>query len=115
MGNIAEQLFAHSPNDIFIPSIVLFELEVGINKSNNPEKRKAQLASLLSQIAIVPFNAHEAQASAAIRASLEQQGTPIGPMDTLIAGCALANNMTLITHNTKEFERVEGLKLEDWF
>ena len=50
-----------------------------------------------------------------IRAELEYMGTPIGPYDTLIAGMALSSNATLVTHNTKEFCRIKGLSLEDWF
>ncbi len=115
MGNVAHNMFSHAPNEIFIPSIVLFELQVGINKSSNPHKRTHQLATLLAQIEVVPLGAKEAKSAALIRAELEQKGTPIGSMDTLISGCALANNMTLVTHNTKEFGRVEKLLLSDWF
>ena len=115
MGQVAENLFLHSPKEIFIPSIVVYELEVGIAKSNNPEKRREQLNLLLDQIKIIDFGKKEAKESTIIRAILEKLGTPIGPMDTLIAGCAKANNLTLITRNTKEFTRVEGLRVENWF
>jgi tRNA(fMet)-specific endonuclease VapC len=115
MGDVESNLFAHSPKDIFIPSIVVYELQVGIAKSNNPQKREQQLATLLEQINIITFGEREAKASALIRADLEKKGTPIGPMDILIAGSAKAHNLTLVTHNTKEFMRVEGLALEDWF
>ena len=115
MGNVAENMFAHSPQDIFVPSIVVYELEVGIAKSNSPEKRASQLGLLLEQIQIVDFSAKEAKASALIRASLEKLGTPIGPIDTLIAGCAKANNMILVTANIKEFERVRGMSMVNWF
>lgn len=115
MGQVAQNLFLHSPKEIFIPSIVVYELEVGIAKSNNPEKRREQLNLLLEQIEIIDFGKKEAKESAIIRASLEKLGTPIGPMDTLIAGCAKANNLTLVTRNTKEFLRVDGLRVENWF
>jgi len=115
MGEIATNLFKHSPKDIFIPSIVIYELEVGIAKSNNPAKRKQQLDKLLSNINILDFSPKEAKASANIRAALESKGTPIGPIDTLIAGYAKANNLTLVTHNTKEFNRVDGIEVVDWF
>lgn len=114
-GNIAENLFSHSPKDIAVPSIVVYELYVGIAKSNAPEKRSRQLDELLQQITIVDFGEKEAKASANIRAILEKRGTPIGPLDTLIAGTALANHLMLITHNTKEFSRVDRLDVEDWF
>ncbi len=115
MGEVEENLFTHSPKDIFIPSIVIYELQVGIAKSNNPQKREKQLATLLEQINIIEFGEREAKASALIRADLEKKGTPIGPIDILIAGSAKAHNLTLVTHNTKEFMRVEGLALKDWF
>jgi tRNA(fMet)-specific endonuclease VapC len=115
MGNVAEALLSKSPRDISIPAIALYELEVGIAKSNNPQKRKKQLEILVSRIAVLPFASKEAEVAARIRAELENLGTPIGPYDTLIAGIALSSNATLVTHNTKEFSRVEGLGLEDWF
>ncbi len=115
MGKVEENLFSYSPKDIFIPSIVIYELQVGIAKSNNPQKRDEQLSTLLEQINTIEFGNKEAKVSAIIRADLERKGTPIGPIDVLIAGCAKAHNLTLITHNTKEFSRVEGLSLSDWF
>lgn len=115
IGNVANILLSKSPKDISIPSITLYEIEVGIAKSNNPEKRKKQLESLISRISITPFGANEAEVAAMIRADLESKGKPIGPYDTLIAGIALSNNATLVTHNTKEFERVNGLTIEDWY
>ncbi|MEZ4591976.1 MAG: PIN domain-containing protein [Chloroflexota bacterium] len=57
----------------------------------------------------------EARQAAQIRATLEKAGQPIGPYDLLIAGTALAHNHTLVTHNVKEFSRVAGLQLEDWY
>jgi len=115
MGNVAENLLQHPPRDIAIPSIVLYELEVGLAKSTEPEKRRQQLGTLIGLIAILPLDAKEAQSAATIRAVLEKAGTPIGPMDTLIAGTALANQGTLVTHNTKEFARVDGLQMADWY
>jgi len=115
MGKVEENLFSHSPRDIFIPSLVIYELQVGIAKSNNPQKREKQLATLLEQVNVIPFEEREAKASALIRADLEKKGTPIGPLDILIAGSAKAHNLTLVTHNTREFMRVEGLTLRDWF
>jgi len=115
MGKVEENLFACSPRDIFIPSLVIYELQVGIVKSNNPQKREIQLATLLEQVSVLEFGEHEAKASALIRADLEKKGTPIGPIDILIAGSTKAHNLTLVTHNTNEFMRVEGLALKDWF
>lgn len=115
LGNISKNLFTVSPKDIFIPSIVVYELEVGIAKSNDSQKREEQLKRLLSQINVIDFTQKEAIESAKIRANLEKKGTPIGAMYVLIAGCAKANNLILVTRNTKEFERVENLRMVDWY
>lgn len=115
MGNVAENLFRHSPQDIAIPSIVVYELYVGIAKSNAPEKRTEQLHELLQHVKIIDFTDQEAKAAADIRAELEKLGMPIGPVDTLIAGCVKANHATLITHNTKEFSRIKELPVKDWY
>lgn len=115
MGKVATKLLTHSPNDIRIPSTVIYELHVGIAKSNQPQKREAQLNTLLQQIKISNFTLKEAKIAAKIRANLEKKGTPIGSIDTLIAAHASASGMILVTHNTKEFQPVEGLVLEDWF
>jgi tRNA(fMet)-specific endonuclease VapC len=115
VGKVASQLLSHSPNDIIIPSTVIYELHVGIAKSDQPQKRETQLSALLQQIKVNNFTLKEAIEAAQIRADLEKKGTPIGPIDTLIAAHARANNRVLVTHNTKEFQRVEGLVLEDWY
>ena len=115
VGHVAEHLFSLPPHEIALPSVVLYELEVGIAKSTAPEKRRAQLNELLTVVRVLPFTENEAVISAKVRASLEQAGTPIGPLDMMIAGTALANNATLVTHNTKEFSRIDSLRLEDWF
>ncbi len=115
IGDVANILLSKAPKDIFIPSIALYELEVGIAKSTKPQKRRHQLESLISRINICSFGIQEAKIAAMVRANLESQGIPIGHYDTLIAGTALSNNATLVTHNTKEFKRVKGLKIEDWY
>lgn len=115
VGNVAKNLFNHSPREIGIPSIVLFELEVGIAKSSAPDKRMKQLEEIISIVSILDFTAKEARVAAAIRAQLEKTGTPIGPFDTLIGATALANQSTLVTHNIKEFSRINKLPIEDWY
>ena len=115
LGNVSDHLLATPPGEIGLPTIVLFELEVGIGKSNAPQKRKAQLKELTSLIKMIPFGYEEARCAAEIRVKLEKRGLPIGPYDILIAASALANHWTLVTHNRDEFGRVNGLKIEDWF
>ena len=113
-GHVAQHLFSLPPHEIALPSVVLYELEVGIAKSTSPEKRRAQLNELLTVVRVLPFAEKEAAISAQVRATLEQAGTPIGPLDMMIAGTALANHGILVTHNTKEFSRIDNLRLEDW-
>ena len=115
LGGVAQRLLSLPPSDIAIPTIVLFELEVGIAKSNSPGSRAKQLRALSDAVKIISFGRKEAVVAARIRAELERQGATIGPFDTLIAGTALANGATLVTHNTKEFGRIDKLLLEDWF
>lgn len=115
LGSVAETIFSKEPANIGIPAIVIYEIQTGIAKSASPRKRTLQLKSLTEAVAILPFSKEEAKASATIRAELEQKGTPIGHYDVLIAGTAMAHKGVLVTHNLTEFNRVKGLKIEDWF
>jgi len=114
-GQVAHNLANALPQEIFVPTIVLFELQVGIAKSTSPEKRTQQLQQLLSRINLALFDQDAALAAATIRAQLERQGTPIGTLDVLIAGVALSLQATLVTHNVAEFSRVSGLAIADWY
>jgi len=114
-GHVAQRLLATSPTDVAVPTVVVYELETGIARSADPAKRRGQLDRLLQAVAVLPFGVDEAKASAALRARLEHEGTPIGPMDTLIAGTALANRGVLVTRNLREFGRVPGLAVVDWY
>lgn len=114
-GKVVENFLQKPPRDIYIPSIVIYEIEVGIGKSNSPRKRTNQLATLLSAVNVLPFGLEEAKSAAHIRVSLEQVGKPIGPYDVLIAATALAQGGTLVTHNKQEFGRIDHLIIEDWF
>ncbi|MGD9091405.1 MAG: type II toxin-antitoxin system VapC family toxin [Anaerolineales bacterium] len=114
-GNVAANFFQTPPKDIYIPSIVVYEVEVGIGKSNSPQKRTQQLATLLSVVNILPFGLEEAKRAAQIRFNLEQVGKPIGPYDILIAATAIAQGATLVTHNRQEFERIDQLRIIDWY
>jgi tRNA(fMet)-specific endonuclease VapC len=114
-GNVGKEILSRSPGAIGIPSIVLYELQVGIAKSTSPRKRMGQLEELTAVVQTLPFGAAEARVSAAIRSNLEKEGKPIGPYDVLIAGTAKASNATLVTRNTREFKRVQGLVVENWY
>ena len=108
-------MLGESPRHIGIPAVVLYELEVGIEKSKSALKRRQQVDKLISVVNLLPFGLEEARSAAQIRAHLEKSGKSIGPYDTLIAGTALARGATLVTHNTQEFKRIRNLSLEDWY
>lgn len=115
IGNVADNLLSKSPQEVGVPAVVLYELEVGILKSKSPRKRLKQLEEITSVVNILPFGIREAKSAALIRAQLEKQGTLIGPVDVLIGGTAMANQAILVTHNTKEFGRIKKLQIEDWY
>ena len=114
-GKVAERLLATPPAEVAIPAVSVYELEVGIAKSTQPTKRRRQLDELLEVVTVLPFDRAAAQAAAGVRSALEKTGQPLGPLDTLIAGTALAQRAILVTHNTREFKRVSKLALTDWY
>lgn len=112
--NISERISAINNNDIVICSIVRFELFYGAHKSNKKEGTLATLRDFLNCFEDAGFDDTISDLCGRLRAELEMAGTPIGPYDLQIGAIALANNFTLVTHNTKEFSRIVNLKLEDW-
>ena len=115
LGDVSTRLLAVPPKQIGIPSIVLYELEVGIAKSTSPKKRSKQLEDFISLVNILPFGTDEARSAASIRVNLEKRGQLIGPYDILIAAVARTNQGILVTSNTAEFGRIKGLRLENWY
>ena len=97
-----------------ITSVSVAELYYGVEKSASRERNARALEALLLPLEIVSFDMTAAQIYGNIRAMLEKRGTPVGGMDMLIAAVALAKNCTLITHNLREFERIDGLRCESW-
>ena len=104
----------HSPKDVAISIITVFELEYGVQKSRYPERTRDALAKFLTPLNVLNLDRSSVLEAAAIRVHLEKSGMPIGPYDLLIAGLAKSQDMTLVTNNTREFERVDGLTLENW-
>ena len=104
----------HDPAEICISAVTYAELVHGVEKSQAIEKNRVALALLLANIEILTFDSSAAESYGKIRADLEKAGTPIGPLDMMIAGHARSLGYTVVTNNTKEFERVKGLKLENW-
>lgn len=101
-------------SDIAVSSIVVAELEYGARHSQNYEQTSKVAMQFVSPFEIVPFTQKEAKIYGELREHLAKSGTPIGSNDMLIAAVALAHDAVLVTHNTREFERIENLKLEDW-
>jgi len=103
-----------SPSDIGIPSIVKAELYYGALKSQKKDKVIPVLEKFLSPFEIVPFGDKEVKTYAQIRADLEREGNIIGPNDLIVAAITFSHGATLVTHNTREFQRVSNLLVEDW-
>lgn len=113
-SQVAKQLHRFHPQDIAVCAVVKAELFYGAMKSQRPEQTLAKQQCFLATFHSLPFDDEAALIFAKIRADLQRQGQPIGPYDLQIAAIALANDLTLVTHNTREFSRVNGLTLADW-
>jgi tRNA(fMet)-specific endonuclease VapC len=108
-----KKLRGRSIGQVGISAITLSELAFGAAKSNRPIDAQGALSEFLLPLEVAPFDERAAMQYGPIRASLARRGKPIGPL-TLIASHALAIDVILVTHNTREFGRVEGLRVEDW-
>lgn len=110
-----EHLKRITPQDIAVSSITTMEIAYGL--ALNPEKaKKIQLVlnDFLRVITILSFEERDADCAGKIRSSLKQKGTPVGGYDVLLAGTALNRELILVTSNLREFNRIEGLRLENW-
>jgi tRNA(fMet)-specific endonuclease VapC len=99
---------------VVLCSVVVGELLFGALRSRNISKNLTDVRTFTAGFRSLPFDDPAAEHYAAVRADLAAKGTPIGPNDLMIAAITLANGLTLVTHNTVEFSRVSGLKLDDW-
>ena len=111
---VFDRLQEHDPSEICISSVTYAELAHGVEKSQAVERNRLALGLLLANIEIMSFDSLAAECYGKIRADIERAGTPIGPLDMMIAGHAKSLGYTVVTNNTREFERVECLKLENW-
>jgi tRNA(fMet)-specific endonuclease VapC len=103
------------PEHVAVSSITAMEIEFGLALNAQRARRLAPVMhALLGAIAILPYELADARATAALRAVLQKKGRPIGAYDALIAGCALARGLVLVTSNEREFGRVSGLRIENW-
>lgn len=112
-GRVAARLLEHRPSELCISSITLAELRYGA-EARRSRKLHDLIGTFVDAVAVVPFDQPAADRFAAVAASLARRGTPIGTFDTLIAAHALSLGLTFVTNNSKHFERVAGLKTENW-
>lgn len=111
---IKKKLEFINPRDVTLCSIVKAKLFYGANKSARPSSNLNKIRYFTDQFTSLPFDDRAALTYGNIRSSLEKTGRPIGPNDLLIASVAISNDIILVTHNTKEFQRIKGIKVEDW-
>ena len=111
---VFQKLQTIHPEDVCISSVTYAELVHGVEKSIAVEKNRLALSMLLANMEILDFDVDAADCYGKIRAGLEKNGTPIGPLDMMIAGHAQSLGYTVVTNNVKEFSRVTALRIENW-
>ena len=111
---VFQKLQTIHPEDVCISSVTYAELVHGVEKSAAVEKNRLALSILLANMEILDFDVDAADCYGKIRAGLERKGTPIGPLDMMIAGHAQSLGYTVVTNNVKEFSRVSALRIENW-
>ena len=113
--NTLDRMKSTPPVVIAVSSITAMEIEFGLALDAVRARKLAPVMhALLRAMTILPYGVENARATAALRAALQKRGRPIGAYDVLIAGCALARGLVLVTSNEREFRRVSGLRLENW-
>lgn len=111
---VLRQLLSTPREDVLVSVITEAELRMGAAKSTSPAKTLHLVENFLRPLTLIDFTSHDAIAYAGVRAKLERAGTPIGPLDTLIAAQAVGRKLTLVTNNEREFRRVTGLTIANW-
>lgn len=112
---LINRIKSHSPSELSLSTITLAEIYYGIEKSPvKKDERRVKIQMIKDELALYPFNETAAAVYGAIRADLERRGCLISERDLQIASIAAANNLCLVTHNTKEFSRIQHLAVEDW-
>ena len=106
--------FNAEANSLCISDVVLYELMFGAEKSARPVENRTDVERFAARLSVLPFDSAAAAHTADIRATLERQGMPIGSYDVMIAGSARSRGLIVVTGNLREFNRVDGLRSEDW-
>ena len=112
--DVLQQLLSRSRDEVFFSVITEAELRTGAAKSSSPVRTLRLVENFLRPLTIIEFTSQDAIHYAQVRARLENAGTPIGPLDTLIAAQAVGRKLTLVSNNVREFRRVSGLHIENW-
>src|SRR5437588_12440188 len=112
--NVLQHLLSTPREDLLVSVITEAELRTGAVKSTSPVKTLHIVENFLRPLTLIDFTSDDAMAYAGVRAKLERAGTPIGPLDTLIASQAVGRRLTLVTNNEREFRRVTGLTIANW-
>jgi tRNA(fMet)-specific endonuclease VapC len=112
--SVLDRFKRHAVGEIGISVVTLAELEYGVSASSRPARNREALDQFVSPLEVAPFDRDATAAYGRLRAALEKKGQMIGSMDLLIAAHAVSLDVRLVTHNSREFGRVPGLKIEDW-
>ncbi len=112
-GRVAERILQHPPSELAISSVTLAELWFGAEAKRSAKLRHA-IRRFVKDVSVVAFDEAAAERFGAVAAALSARGVPIGTFDTLVAAQAVALGAIVVTNNTKHFERVPGLSVENW-
>jgi len=112
--SVVEKLSAWQ-GSVCISSVTLMELYFGVERSSNPARNRFEIEYFVANLAVLEYDAAAASHTAEIRAELTKRGTPIGSYDYMIAGHARSRGLICVTNNIREFSRVDGLRLENWW
>ena len=112
-GQVAARLLEHQPSDICISAITLAELNFGADVKRSQKIRRA-IRTFIKDVAVVPFDEASAERFGVVAAALSRRGQPIGVYDSLVAARALSMGLTVVANNTRHFDRVPGLTVDNW-
>jgi tRNA(fMet)-specific endonuclease VapC len=115
MGRCRERIDQQDPASLHLSTLSVFEIEFGLARSTNPQPMRMFLTDACRRYTCLPLDESSAAEAGRLRDSLQRVGTPIGPYDLLLAGTARAHNLTVVTRNLREFSRVPGLRVENWY
>lgn len=113
-SKLLDKIQQEADRGIFISTLTIAELEYGIANSQYPEKNRLALMKFLTPFELLAYDEHDAISYGAIRKDLKQKGLLIGPMDLLLASQAISKKLILVTNNSRELSRVQGLQIQDW-